>query len=54
MRKGRGENTRWSFYVETRSRGEKERMDVANDTVERKRRTDGFVGVDVEARTESE
>ena len=34
------------LYVEARSRGEKERMDVENDTVERERRADGFVGVE--------
>ena len=49
MRKGRGKGC-WSVYVETRSRGEKEGMDVENDTVERKRRAAGFVGV--EAKTE--
>ena len=37
---------------ETRKRGEKERMDVENDRVERKRRRDNFVDVDVEAKTE--
>ena len=42
----------WSSYVEARSRGEKQRMDVENDTMERKGWTGKFVGADVEARTE--